>query len=55
MMDWINNAPMVQLQLENWTYFTGLGANEFWGLMGAAVFSSVAPALSSLSSVMYYV
>lgn len=53
-MDWINNAPIVQLQLENWTYFTGLGPNEFWGSMGAAVLSSLAPTLSSLSSAMYY-
>ncbi|SLM88214.1 hypothetical protein CZ765_03475 [Corynebacterium casei] len=45
---------MMQLQLENWSYFTGLGANEYWGFLGGLLLSSVAPTLSSLSSVAAY-
>ena len=54
MLDWISNSPIVKLQIESWSYFTGLGANEYWGAVAGLVLSSVAPAFSSLSSVATY-
>ncbi|CCE56290.1 MULTISPECIES: hypothetical protein [Corynebacterium] len=42
MLDWISNSPIVKLQIESWSYFTGLGANEYWGAVAGLVLSSVA-------------
>lgn len=51
MLEWINNSPVMQLALEQFTYATGLPADMYWPVVGGvyAALSSM-PILSSLSS-----
>lgn len=48
MLEWINNSPIMQLNLEQFTYATGLPADMYWPVFGG-VFSTIlaTPLLSS--------